>query len=263
MTSPSYIIVMKNRDEIYDIIIFSIMVALAYVGTFIMIPLPTGGKIHLGNLVCIISALLLGGVKGGLIGSIGMGLNDLHFFLDTPSTIIQTIIMKFFMGLICGLIFNLIRNKNTSKKTNVSILLSISAIFMIGFILTLVGNLNGGITVNGTTTNIHVLVPISCILFSFLFILATFFINSKTRIYQHVLIATSIATLFNIFGEFLFRIILNVFIDNYGFMPSVVMSLAKIPATLLTGILTTLAATILFPLLSKALSYKLNDRDSI
>lgn len=84
------------------------MAALSYVVfTFlqIKIPLPGGDatSIHLGNAVCVLGALLLGGVYGGLGGAIGMTIGDL---LD-PVYIVyapKTFLLKFCIGLITGLI---------------------------------------------------------------------------------------------------------------------------------------------------------------
>ncbi|MEI3325381.1 MAG: ECF transporter S component [Thomasclavelia sp.] len=56
------------------------MAALAYVSfTFLQIKITTPGGttfFHLGNTFCILAALLLGGVPGGLAGAIGMGIGD-------------------------------------------------------------------------------------------------------------------------------------------------------------------------------------------
>lgn len=84
------------------------MAALSYVVfTFlqIKITLPGGDatSIHLGNAVCVLGALLLGGVYGGIGGAIGMTIGDL---LD-PVYIVyapKTFLLKFCIGLITGLI---------------------------------------------------------------------------------------------------------------------------------------------------------------
>lgn len=98
---------MKN-ERIYKLALTGLMAALSYVVfTFlqIKIPLPGGDatSIHLGNAVCVLGALLLGGVYGGIGGAIGMTIGDL---LD-PVYIVyapKTFILKFCIGLITGLI---------------------------------------------------------------------------------------------------------------------------------------------------------------
>ena len=96
------------NHKTFTITATGLMAALSYVVfTFlqIKIPLPGGDatSIHLGNAVCVLGALLLGGVYGGLGGAIGMTIGDL---LD-PVYIVyapKTFILKFCIGLITGLI---------------------------------------------------------------------------------------------------------------------------------------------------------------
>lgn len=97
-----------RNDKAYKIAMTGLMAALAYVVfTFgqIKIQLPGGDatSIHLGNAVCVVGALLLGGFYGGLGGAIGMTIGDI---LD-PIYIIyapKTFILKFCIGLITGFI---------------------------------------------------------------------------------------------------------------------------------------------------------------
>lgn len=98
---------MKNQNA-QKIAITGLMATLSYVVfTFlqIKIPLPGGDatSIHLGNAVCVLGALILGGFYGGLGGAVGMTIGDL---LD-PIYIIyapKTFLLKLCIGLITGLI---------------------------------------------------------------------------------------------------------------------------------------------------------------
>lgn len=98
---------MKNQTT-QKIAITGLMAALSYVVfTFlqIKIPLPGGDatSIHLGNAVCVLGALILGGFYGGIGGAIGMTIGDL---LD-PIYIVyapKTFLLKLCIGLITGLI---------------------------------------------------------------------------------------------------------------------------------------------------------------
>ena len=98
---------MKN-ENIQKVIFTGVMAALSYVVfTFlqIKITLPGGDatSIHLGNAVCVLGALLLGGAYGGLGGAIGLTIGDL---LD-PVYIVyapKTFLLKLCIGLITGLI---------------------------------------------------------------------------------------------------------------------------------------------------------------
>ena len=72
---------MKNQTP-QKIALTGLTAALSYVVfTFlqIKIPLPGGDatSIHLGNAVCVLGALLLGGFYGGLGGAVGMTIADL------------------------------------------------------------------------------------------------------------------------------------------------------------------------------------------
>lgn len=96
------------NSKIYKITITGLMAALSYaVFTFfqIKIPLPGGDatSIHLGNAVCVLGALLLGGVYGGIGGAIGMTIGDL---LDPVYVVYapKTFLLKFCIGLIAGMI---------------------------------------------------------------------------------------------------------------------------------------------------------------
>lgn len=113
---------MKNQTA-QKIALTGLMAALSYVVfTFlqIKIPLPGGDatSIHLGNAVCVLGALLLGGFYGGLGGAIGMTIGDL---LD-PIYIVyapKTFILKLCIGLITGLIAHKIGRitlENDKKK---------------------------------------------------------------------------------------------------------------------------------------------------
>lgn len=96
---------MKN-SKIYKLTVTGLMAALCYVAfTFIKIPIPTPGgdttALHIGNAFCVLAALLLGGVYGGLAGSIGMTIADIldpTYITSAP----KTFILKFLIGLIAG-----------------------------------------------------------------------------------------------------------------------------------------------------------------
>ena len=79
------------------------MAALAYVSfTFLQIKIPTPGgttSFHLGNTFCVLAALLLGGLPGGIAGAIGMGIGDLLdpvYVTYAP----KTIILKLMIGIV-------------------------------------------------------------------------------------------------------------------------------------------------------------------
>ena len=84
------------------------MAALCYAAfAFLKIPIPTPGggmvALHIGNAFCVLAALYLGGVYGGLAGAIGMTIADLmdpKYVTSAP----KTFLLKFCIGLIAGFI---------------------------------------------------------------------------------------------------------------------------------------------------------------
>lgn len=98
---------MKN-ERLQKLVMTGMFAALSYVVfTFlqIKITLPGGDatSIHLGNAVCVLGALVLGGVWGGLGGAIGMTIGDLFdpvYVVYAP----KTFILKFCIGWITGFV---------------------------------------------------------------------------------------------------------------------------------------------------------------
>ncbi len=97
-----------HSDQLMRVVLCGLIAALSYVVfTFlqIKIPLPGGDQtsIHLGNAVCVLGALLLGGPLGGLGGALGMTIGDLFdpkYITYAP----KTFILKLCIGLITGLV---------------------------------------------------------------------------------------------------------------------------------------------------------------
>lgn len=96
-----------KKESLQKIALTGVFAALSYVVfTFLQIRIPLGNdatSIHLGNAVCVLGALILGGVYGGLGGAIGMTIGDLFdpiYVVYAP----KTFILKFCIGLITGLI---------------------------------------------------------------------------------------------------------------------------------------------------------------
>ena len=113
---------MKQKNEkVYKITLTGLMAALSYVVfTFlqIKITLPGGDatSIHLGNAVCVLGALLLGGLYGGAGGALGMTIGDLFdpvYIVYAP----KTFILKLCIGLITGLIAHKLGKISTSNDT--------------------------------------------------------------------------------------------------------------------------------------------------
>lgn len=98
---------MKN-ENILKLTLTGLIAALSYVVfTFLQIKIPLGPgdatSIHLGNAVCVLGALLLGGFYGGIGGALGMTIGDLFdpiYIVYAP----KTFLLKLCIGLITGVI---------------------------------------------------------------------------------------------------------------------------------------------------------------
>lgn len=97
-----------------------LLAALCYIGfAFFKIDIPVGTEktaFHLGNVFCVLAALLLGGFWGGLSGAVGMTIADLTTAYATSAP--KTFLLKLCIGLIVGLIAHKIckLGKSSSKK---------------------------------------------------------------------------------------------------------------------------------------------------
>lgn len=111
----------KNNSKAYKIALTGLMAALSYVVfTFlqIKITLPGGDatSIHLGNAVCVLGAMLIGGPLGGIGGAIGMTIGDL-FDPVYVATAPKTFVLKLCIGLITGVIAHKIGKISTSNDS--------------------------------------------------------------------------------------------------------------------------------------------------
>lgn len=125
---------MKQSNKFYKIPLTGLFAAMSYVVfTFLQvkITLPGGDatSIHLGNAVCVLGALLLGGFYGGLGGAIGMTIGDL---LDPVYVVYapKTFLLKLCIGLITGLVAHRIGKINkTSDQKRVVFYVTMGAVF--------------------------------------------------------------------------------------------------------------------------------------
>lgn len=84
----------------------ALFAALCYIGfAYFKIDIPVGGEktaFHLGNVFCVLAALLLGGFWGGMSGAVGMTIADLTSGYVTSAP--KTFLLKLCIGLIVGLV---------------------------------------------------------------------------------------------------------------------------------------------------------------
>ena len=112
----------KRKQTVIKLAQTALLAALCFVSfTFLQIKIPMPGgdatSLHIGNAFCVLAALLVGGVYGGLAGAIGMTIADILdpiYIVGAP----KTFILKFCIGLIVGLVAHRIAkiNESTDKK---------------------------------------------------------------------------------------------------------------------------------------------------
>lgn len=130
---------MNNLNKnVMKLIQTALLAALCFVSfTYIQIKIPIPGgdysSFHIGNAFCVLAALLLGGLYGGIAGAIGMTIADLidpAYFIVAP----KTFILKLCIGLITGFIAHKIAKISLSNDKKYILKWSIiSAICGLGF----------------------------------------------------------------------------------------------------------------------------------
>lgn len=107
-----------------------LLAALCYIGfAFFKIDIPVGPEktaFHLGNVFCVLAALLLGGYWGGLAGAIGMTIADLTtaYVTSAPKTFLLKLCIGLIVGLVAHKIFHLSKEHSVKYVTGVTILAS-------------------------------------------------------------------------------------------------------------------------------------------
>lgn len=108
----------KKNEKLIKLAQTALIAALCYVAfTFLQIKIPMPGgdatSLHIGNAVCVLGALLLGGWYGGIAGAIGMAIADIMdpvYITVAP----KTFILKLCIGLIVGLVAHKVAKINQS-----------------------------------------------------------------------------------------------------------------------------------------------------
>lgn len=110
----------SQSDRVLTLTQAALLAALCYIGfQYLKIPIVVGTEktaLHIGNTFCVLAALLLGGLWGGLAGSIGMTLADLtsDYVTSAPKTLILKLCIGLIVGFVAHKIFKI--SKETSNK---------------------------------------------------------------------------------------------------------------------------------------------------
>ena len=111
----------KKPTDVRTLSMAALFAALCYIGfTYCKIDIPVGMEktaFHLGNVFCVLAALFLGGMWGGMAGAVGMTIADLTTAYVTSAP--KTFLLKLCIGLITGFvahkIFKLSQDKEDRK----------------------------------------------------------------------------------------------------------------------------------------------------
>ncbi len=121
---------MKQKITTKRIVLAALMAALCYIGfAFFRIDIPVGSEktaFHLGNVFCVLAALLIGGFWGGMSGAVGMTIADLTSGYVTSAP--KTFLLKLCIGLVAGFVAHKVFRitKDEPRKVPMSLAVVIS-----------------------------------------------------------------------------------------------------------------------------------------
>lgn len=116
---------MENKTTILTrkVVIAALMAAMCYIGfSFFRIDIPVGSEktaFHLGNVFCVLAALLIGGFWGGMSGAVGMTIADLTSGYVTSAP--KTFLLKLCIGLVTGFVAHKVFHISKEEKGRVSL----------------------------------------------------------------------------------------------------------------------------------------------
>lgn len=107
--------------KLRKMVMAALFAALCYIGfTYFKIDIPVGTEktaFHLGNVFCVLAALLLGGFWGGMAGAVGMTIADLTtaYVTSAPKTFVLKLCIGLIVGLVAHKVFKLSRDGQERK----------------------------------------------------------------------------------------------------------------------------------------------------
>ena len=127
----------KTNLTTRKVVFAALMAALCYIGfSFFRIDIPVGSEktaFHLGNVFCVLAALLIGGFWGGMSGAIGMTIADLTSGYVTSAP--KTFLLKLLIGLVAGFVAHKIFHisKDEDRKVALPIATTLSSLAGMAF----------------------------------------------------------------------------------------------------------------------------------
>lgn len=114
---------MENKSATRKLVFSALMAALCYIGfSYFRIDIPVGTEktaFHLGNVFCVLAALLVGGFWGGMSGAVGMAIADLTTGYVTSAP--KTFFLKLCIGLVTGFVAHRVFHICSEEKRKVSL----------------------------------------------------------------------------------------------------------------------------------------------
>lgn len=234
-----------SRNTLLTTVLIALFAALSYVVLYIKIPM--GEQfVHMGNMVTILAALLIGGWQGGLSGSIGMGLYDIFFY---PTSVVKTLILKFGIGLFTGLIAR-VGHRHPDRSPRKGLAAASAVSLVIGLVL-----LAGRLFRLGGLADVTPVATIFLLVLGVLLGLLLLASLKTDKLNNEVLFATLGATvgiLWNIVGEFLFALVTKM-LAGMSFEAAAIAALLRIPASFVNGSFSIFGAVLLYVPLKAAL----------
>ena len=231
-----------SRNTLLTTVLIALFAALSYVVLYIKIPM--GEQfVHMGNMVTILAALLIGGWQGGLSGSIGMGLYDIFFY---PTSVVKTLILKFGIGFFTGLIARVgLRHPDRSPRKGLAAASAVS--LAIGLVL-----LAGRLFRLGGLADVTPVATIFLLVLGVLLGLLLLASLKTDKLNNEVLFGATVGILWNIVGEFLFALVTKM-LAGMSFEAAAIAALLRIPASFVNGSFSIFGAVLLYVPLKAAL----------
>ena len=129
----------SRKTDVRTLALASLFAALCYIGfSFFKIDIPVGTEktaFHLGNVFCVLAALFLGGLWGGMAGAVGMTIADLTsgYVTSAPKTFLLKLCIGLIVGLVARRVFHLDRVLGTVVSTACGMAFNVVADPVVGY----------------------------------------------------------------------------------------------------------------------------------
>ena len=127
----------KKKTDVRTLTMAALFAALCYIGfTYCKIDIPVGMEktaFHLGNVFCVLAALFLGGLWGGMAGAVGMTIADLTtaYVTSAPKTFLLKLCIGLAVGFVAHKIFRI--SKDETRKVALPVATVLSCLAGMGF----------------------------------------------------------------------------------------------------------------------------------